>query len=93
MARILFFNPYGNRGFTAATYAIVTLMLGIALLGMVAAWKGKPYLMLAVFAVSFVPVGLYALGVPGPFKWIGVFNTLFLVSGLLMVGKRKLGDT
>ncbi|MEE8176519.1 MAG: hypothetical protein V3T65_00815, partial [Acidobacteriota bacterium] len=44
----LFFNPYGNRGITASTYAIVALMLGLALMGAVAAWKTKPYWMLAV---------------------------------------------
>ncbi len=84
----LFFNPYGNRGITAGSYAIAALMIGLALMGAVAAWKNKPDWMLAVFALSFVPVGLYTLGVPGPFQWVGVSNTLFLVSGLLMLVKR-----
>ena len=60
-------------------------MLGLALVGTGAAWKTKPYWMLAVFAVSFIPVGFYTLGVPGPFQWIGVSNTLFLISGLLVI--------
>ena len=66
-----------------------SLMLGLALVGAVAAWKGRPVWMFVVFALSFVPVGLYTLGVPGPFQWVGVSNTLFLVSGLLMLVKRK----
>ena len=85
----LFFNPYGNRGINGSTYAIASLMLGLALVGAVAAWKGRPVWMFVVFALSFVPVGLYTLGVPGPFKWVGVSNTMFLISGLLMVVKRK----
>ncbi len=85
----LFFNPYGNRGITAGSYAIAGLMLGLALVGAVAAWKGRPVWMFVVFAFSFVPVGLYTLGVPGPFQWVGVTNILFLVSGLLMLAKRK----
>lgn len=85
----LFFNPFGNRGITAGSYAIAGLMLGLALVGAVAAWKGKPCWMFAVFALSFVPAGLYMLGAPGPFQWIGRSNALFLISGLLMLVKRK----
>ncbi len=85
----LFFNPYGNRGITADSYAIAGLMFGLALAGAAAAWKGKPVWMLVVFALSFVPAGLYMLGAPGPFQWVGISNTLFLISGLLMLAKRK----
>ena len=85
----LFFNPYGNHGITAGSDAIASLMLGLALVGAVAAWKGRPCWMFAVFALSFVPAGLYTLGAPGPFQWVGVTNALFLISGLLMLVKRK----
>ena len=67
----LFFNPYGNRGITAGSYAIASLMLGLALVGAVAAWKGRPYWMFAVFALSFVPVGLYTWAFPDPSSGLG----------------------
>ncbi|MEE8178076.1 MAG: hypothetical protein V3T65_08795 [Acidobacteriota bacterium] len=85
----LFFNPYGNRGINMGTYAIAGMMLGLALVGAVAAWKGRPIRMFVVFALSFVPVGFYTLGAPGLFRWVGISNALFLVSGLLMLAKRK----
>ncbi len=85
----LFFNPDGNRGITAGSYAIAALMLGLALMGAVTAWKGRPYWMFVVFTLSFVPAGLYVLGAPRPFQWVGVSNTLFLISDFLMLAKRK----
>ena len=65
-------------------------MVAIGILGILAAWRGLPFLMLAVFAFSFFPMGLYLLGTPGIYRWIGVFDFLFLVSGALMVwGDRR----
>ena len=88
LARIPLFNPYRNCG-SHCGHAIAALMLGLALVGAVAAWKARPLWMFVVFALSFIPVGLYTLGVPGSLKWVGVSNTLLLVSGLLMLAKRK----
>lgn len=82
-------NPSQDQGITAATYAVVHLMVLVALLGALAAWKARPYLMLLVFAISFLPMGFYLLGTPGRFRWIGVMNLLFLVSGILLRAKRK----
>src|SRR5512145_2378552 len=78
-----FFNPYNGQQITGATYLIAGLMINLAGLGVVAVLSDKPYLMMLVFVFSFVPVGLYLLGTPGIFRWIGVFNLLFLVSVLL----------
>ncbi|MEJ2557013.1 MAG: hypothetical protein P8186_12430 [Anaerolineae bacterium] len=89
----IFLNPYSTQATTRESLAIISLMVGLALLGIVAAWKTKPYLMLAVFAVSFIPVGFYVLGTPGIFRWIGIFNVLFFASSLLMLGDRKLCNT
>ena len=85
----LFSIRIGIAGVTAGTYAVAALMLGLALVGAVAAWKARPLCMFLVFALCFIPVGLYTLGVPGSLKWVGVSNTLLLVSGLLMLAKRK----
>ena len=81
--------PSTARGATTATFLVVFLMLGLALLGMVAAWKARPYLMIAVFVLSFFPMGLYLLGTPGIYRWIGVSDFLFLVSGVLLVSGAK----
>ena len=70
------------RGATTATFFVVVLMVALATLGLLAAWKASPYLMLAVFALSFFPMGLYLLGTPGIYRWIGVFDFLFLASGV-----------
>ena len=88
----LFSAPATESGASTATFFVVLLMVGIATLGALAAWRGRPYLMLAVFVFSLFPMGLYLLGTPGIYRWIGVFDFLFLASGSLMVwGARKEG--
>ena len=82
-------NPAGEGGATDATHAVVALMVTLAMLGIVAAWKARPYLMIAVFVLSFLPMGLYLLGTPGMYRWIGVFDFLYLVSGILMISRSK----
>jgi len=52
----------GYHGDTSATFFVVLLMVGIAALGTLAAWRGRAYLMLAVFVFSFFPMGLYLAG-------------------------------
>ena len=78
-----FLNPYGYQGFSNSQYLIAGVMTILAIVGLTAALQEKPYIMLAVFGLSFIPVGLYLLGTPGIFKWIGVFNLLLLCSALI----------
>lgn len=86
----LFSAPAAESGASTATFFVVLLMAGIATLGVLAAWRGRPYLTFAVFVFSFFPMGLYLLGTPGIYRWIGVFDFLFLASGVLMVlGARR----
>ena len=88
----LFSAPATESGASTATFFVVLLMEGIATLGVLAAWRCRPYLMLAMFVFSFFPMGLYLLGTPGIYRWIGVFDFLFLVSGVLMImGARREG--
>jgi hypothetical protein len=44
----------------------------------------------AAFLLSFFPFGLYLLGTPGIFAWIGVMNVFYLVAGALLVLHRVL---
>ncbi len=83
------YNPYAAEGITGATYAVAAGMAVLAILGGVSAWKRRPSFLFAVFVLSFLPVGFYMMGPPGHFKWIGLFNALFLVSGFLMLVGRK----
>lgn len=76
----VFFNPYRPGSLTLPIVAMMVL----ALVGALAAWWAKPYLMLAIFLVTFVPVGLYMLGTPGLFKWIGILQLVFLLASILM---------
>ena len=71
------------------TYGVVYLMTAVALLGILAAWRAWPRVMLLVFFLSFVPMGFYLLGTPGIFFWIGVANIGFLASGILLLKGRK----
>jgi hypothetical protein len=88
----LFSAPAVESGASTATFFVVLLMVGIATLGVLAAWRGRPYLMLVVFVFTFFPMGFYLLGTPGIYRWIGMFDFLFLVSGVLMVwGARREG--
>lgn len=77
-----FFNPDGYQGITAWTYVVIILMVLLAIVGIVGVLLDNARLMLAVFVPSFVPVGFYLLGTPGLFRWIGIFNLLFLLASL-----------
>ena len=90
-AVFLFANPYGSEGISSEsdTYAVAAVMVALAAAAFVAAWRIIPILMFVVFAISLFPVGLYLLGTPGMFRWVGVCNFLFLPSGLLMRARRR----
>ncbi len=82
----IFFNPYTPG--MVVTLPII-LMLLLALAGMAVSLAARPFWMLVIAALSFIPTGLYLLGTPGVFRWIGVFNLVFLIAGLLMLAARR----
>ena len=60
----LFFNPYGNRGINADSYAIVGLMLGLALVGhLVRPSYGNPVStnILWILCIGKVEIGSFRL--------------------------------
>lgn len=61
-----------------------TLFGLLALSAAAAAILRRPVILLVIFALSFMPVGLYLIGVPHWMKWIGVFNRGYLVSAWLL---------
>jgi hypothetical protein len=74
----------GWDGASGMTFVISALMIGLALAGAWASIKYAPVVLLAVFAVSFFPVGFYIMMTPGAW-WIGAGNFLYLVAALLVI--------
>jgi hypothetical protein len=81
---LLFANPYGEEGMGAGTRFVAGAMIVLAVLGAVASILGEPFLMGAVAALSFCPVGFYLLGSPGIFLWIGVCDLTLLATAILL---------
>lgn len=81
---LLFHSP--DRGPYPVAAAMVLLAL-VVIWGVIA---DRPVPVLAAFLLSLFPVGLYFLGTPGIFAWIGVMNVFYLVAGALLVLHRVL---
>lgn len=80
-----FANPHGNQGYTAEAFANSLLMMALALGGALVAGFANPYLMLIAFALLFYPIGLYFFLTPGVFRWIGIFELLYLGAALVIL--------
>jgi hypothetical protein len=85
----VFFNPYTGAGLDTGTMVVVFLMVMLASTGLAASLLSRPWLLLAAAVISFVPVGLYTLGVPGMFRWIGALNLMTLAGAALLVDDRR----
>jgi hypothetical protein len=84
----LFFNPYSREGSTGGTYVIGALMI---LLALAAAWgslTARSWVLVVAFVGSFMPIGLYMLGTPGVFAFIGVANVLYLIAAIVLITDR-----
>ena len=75
---LLVFNPYSSNRIEPGTHMIGFLMMTLALTGAWAASRAHLPIMIATGLLSFLPVGLYTMGTPGIFKWIGVLNLFYL---------------
>ena len=78
-------NQFYPAQVTQQTWLVNAIMVGLALAGMLVAWWRKPLLMLLVFLVSFYPAGLYMLGVPSIFRWIGISSLFYLAASLVLL--------
>jgi hypothetical protein len=77
---LLFSNPYNFEEFTVEIYWIAAIMIFLALLAVWAAVRLNTTFMFVVFIGLFFPEGLYMLGMPGLFRWIGAANLIYLVA-------------
>ncbi len=77
----------GNTGGLLVALTMIAVAIA-AIGGSIASHAG---VVLAAFAVSFLPVGLYMLGSPSIFAGIGLANLLYFVSAVLLWMARRDG--
>ena len=84
---LLFFNPYvAVTEFTRSNLAMLVVAIG----GIVASLYKSPLGLVAMAMFSLLPIGIYLLGSPGLFFFIGVCNAGALAIGLyLLIGRSK----
>jgi len=89
---LFFINPYVISGTESIENPITAPGVLMAAFSLVAVWasiKGRLFLLFAVSAISLLPMGIYLLGSPGIFKWIGVMNIVCLLSAISMFAIRR----
>lgn len=73
-----------------ASFVVLTILLALAVLCGLAAWRRNALWVLISFGVSFVPVGFYLLLTPGLGRWVGMLQLSQLLSAiLLMLGRQR----
>ncbi|MSR11415.1 MAG: hypothetical protein EXR84_06395 [Gammaproteobacteria bacterium] len=72
-----FFNPYASTGETITIPGMVMIL--VALFGVFASMKGSGMGQLLASLGSILPIGLYVLGSPGLFAFIGVLNIVAII--------------
>ncbi len=70
------------------SWLVAGVMILLSLLAGYASWRERPCLLMVVALLSFFPVGLYLLGMPGLFRWIGLLNLLLFVASGGIIGVR-----
>lgn len=84
----LWSNPYrAVYGIGARVVASTMMVCWVG--GLVATYLERFRWALIVFVVTFFPVGLYLLGTPGVFAWIGVLTLVYLAATVLWHWSRK----
>jgi multisubunit Na+/H+ antiporter MnhC subunit len=78
------FDAYGYEDLSLTAVTIQLTMICLALVAGCGAVAKQPGLLLLAFAVSFMPIGLYMLGSPGIFAFIGVANIGYAVAAMII---------
>ncbi len=82
---------FPSDGLTIAGPSVLVagLMALLAIVAGIASGKGHSAVVFGAFVVSFLPVGAYLLGVAHWLRWVGILDTLLLVSAAaIWAGKR-----
>ena len=64
------------------TLVVAHLLVVVSVVGVIASVRGHGNVMLAVFLLSFLPVGVVLLRADHWLRWIGVLNLLLLLAAL-----------
>jgi hypothetical protein len=72
-----FFNPYAGAGETITVPGMVMIL--VAFFGVIASLRGSGLGQLLASLASTLPIGLYVLGSPGIFAFIGVLNIAAII--------------
>ncbi|MBI5305386.1 MAG: hypothetical protein HY868_24870 [Chloroflexi bacterium] len=81
---LIFVNPFGETGITDQTWLVSGAMILLCIVGLGGVISARPLLVALVAVLSFLPIGVYMLGVPSFYRLIGVSNLTLLLAGLLM---------
>jgi hypothetical protein len=68
-----------------AVVILPALFLGLATWALVAAIRDEPIMLVLTGGLSLVPIGLFLLFLPGPFRWIGVLDLGLVATGVLLL--------
>ena len=77
-------GPSTLSSFNVGSMGSVFLMIILAVIAIVASLKGHAMVLFVIFGISFLPIGLYLLGLPLWIQWIGLSNIGYLLSGLII---------
>ena len=77
-------DPATNWSNAGVSLGIALLMAILAIVVVLASWKGHGVFVIVLFLISFYPIGYYLWTVPHWIRWIGAFNIGFLIAGLLV---------
>jgi hypothetical protein len=78
---------------TPAVVFVPLLFLGMAVRAGVAAIRDEPGMLVLTGGISFVPIGLVLLFLPGFPRWIGILDLGLVAAGiLLLAGERATGE-
>lgn len=76
-----------------AVILLPLLFFGLAAWALVASVQDEPIMLVLAGGLSFVPIGLFLLFFPGPFRWIGILDLALVATGVaLLVLERRASE-
>jgi len=81
---LVLWHPDSVLSFSALSFTVGFIMILIAVAVVIASTRGHSTMLLILFAVSFLPIGLYVLSVPHWLRWVGLANLGYLLAALLI---------
>jgi len=77
-----------------AVIMLPILFFSLATWALVASVQDEPIMLVLAGGLSFVPIGLFLLFFPGPFRWIGILDLALVATGVaLLVSEREASES